>query len=99
VIQSFAYRGLFEFFFYETVPKKVGWANVRKIVRRKLAAVDSATSLSDLKSPPGNNLELLKDDLANYWSIRVNDQWRVIFKWPKGAPGPIDVDVVDYHRG
>jgi proteic killer suppression protein len=97
MIQSFATKELEGFFFDEKLPRGVGWANVRKIVRRKLAAVDAAQQLEDLRAPPGNKLEVLKDDLVGYHSIRVNDQWRVVFKWPGGAPGPSNVDVVDYH--
>jgi proteic killer suppression protein len=97
MIQSFLRKEIESFFFDEKVPRAAGWANVRKIVRRKLAAVDAAGVLSDLKVPPGNQLEALKRDLSGYHSIRINDQWRVIFKWPAGASGPSSVDVVDYH--
>ena len=97
MIQSFADKHLEIFFFDDKVPRKVGWSNVSKIVRRKLAALDAAYKLSDLKTPPGNQLEALSGDLAGYYSIRVNDQWRVVFKWPTNANGPSEVDVVDYH--
>ena len=97
MIQSFADKDLENFFFDEKIPRGAGWANVHKIVRRKLAALDAAHRLSDLKVPPGNQLEALKDNLRGYHSIRVNDQWRVIFHWPADAEGPADVDVVDYH--
>ncbi len=97
MIQSFASKDIEIFFFDDKAPRGAGWANVRKVVRRKLAAVDSAHVLEDLRVPPGNQLEGLKGKLAGYFSIRVNDQWRVIFKWPSGAQGPSDVDVVDYH--
>lgn len=97
MIQSFASRELENFFFDERLPRGTGWANVSKIVRRKLAAVDAAHRLEDLRSPPGNRLEALKNDLSGYYSIRINDQWRVIFQWPGGSPGPSEVDVVDYH--
>lgn len=97
MIQSFAVTSLENFFFDDVMPRGVGWSNVRKIVRRKLAAINAAQKISDLKAPPGNQLEALKDDLIGYHSIRVNDQWRVIFKWQTGASGPSEVDVVDYH--
>ena len=97
VIQSFANRDIEIFFFDDKTPRGAAWANVRKIVRRKLAAVDAANLLDDLRVPPGNQLEALKGKLAGYFSIRVNDQWRVIFKWPSGSQGPSHVDVVDYH--
>lgn len=97
MIQSFANTDLENFFFNDIILHKVGWANVRKIVRRKLAAVNAAQKISDLKAPPGNQLEALKDDLVGYHSIRINDQWRVIFKWSSSTAGPSEVDVVDYH--
>lgn len=97
MIQSFARTDLEGFFFNDVVPRGVGWANVRRIVRRKLAAINAAQKISDLKAPPGNRLESLKNDLVDYHSIRVNDQWRVIFKWQTDAAGPSEVDVVDYH--
>jgi proteic killer suppression protein len=97
MIQSFERKGIEDFFFNEKVPRGVGWSNVHKIVRRKLTAVNAAMRLNDLKAPPGNQLEALTDDLVGYHSIRVNNQWRVIFKWPAGAVGPLAVDVVDYH--
>lgn len=97
MIQSFATKDLEKFFFDEKLPRRSGWSNVAKVVRRKLAALDGATKLSDLKAPPGNELEALKGDLLGFHSIRVNDQWRVIFKWPSDSQGPSEVDVVDYH--
>ena len=57
--------------------------------------LDYAEQLTDMMSPPGNRLEALKGDLAGYYSIRINDQWRVIFRW-EGA-SPTDVDIRDYH--
>ncbi len=97
MIQSFADKDIENFFLNEKNPRGVGWSNVSKIVRRKLAALDAAQSVTDLKAPPGNKLEALKDDLLGYHSIRVNDQWRVIFKWATSANGPSEVDVIDYH--
>ena len=97
MIGSFADKDLENFFLNEKVPRGVGWANVQKIVRRKLFALDAAHKISDLKAPPGNQLEALKDDLLGYHSIRVNDQWRIIFKRSSADQGPLEVDVVDYH--
>lgn len=97
MIRSFANKDLENFFLNEKVPHKVGWANAHKVVRRKLFALDAAHKISDLKALPGNQLEALKDDLLGYHSIRVNDQWRVIFKWSSADQGPLEVDVVDYH--
>ena len=62
----------------------------------KLDQIDSATSLQDLDLP-GNRLEALKGDRKGQYSIRINDQWRICFEWPKGAPGPVNVEIVDYH--
>jgi len=62
----------------------------------KLDELESATSLLDLDLP-GNRLEVLKGDRKGQYSIRINDQWRICFEWPKGLPGPINVEIVDYH--
>ena len=62
----------------------------------KLDQLDAATSLRDLNLP-GNRLEALKGDRKGQYSLRVNDQWRICFEWPKGAEGPVNVEVVDYH--
>jgi proteic killer suppression protein len=70
-------------------------ANLAKVVRRKLIMVDSATFLEALNSPPGNRLERLKGDLAGKHSIRINDQWRIVFRWTDA--GPEDVEIIDYH--
>jgi proteic killer suppression protein len=70
-------------------------ANLAKAARRKLIMVDAATFLEALNSPPGNRLEALKGDLAGMHSIRINDQWRVVFRWTDA--GPEDVEIIDYH--
>ena len=62
----------------------------------KLDQLDAATSLRDLDLP-GNRLEALKGDRKGQYSIRINDQWRICFEWPKAADGPLNVEVVDYH--
>jgi proteic killer suppression protein len=77
-----------------TVPKGIP-ANLAKVARRKLIMVDSATFLEALSSPPGNRLEALKGDLAGKHSIRINDQWRIVFRWTDA--GPEDVEMIDYH--
>ena len=59
--------------------------------------LDAATSLADLAALPGNRLEALKGDRIGQYSIRKNDQWRICFSWPDGSPGPMDVEIVDYH--
>lgn len=65
------------------------------VASRKLDQVDSAVSLQDLRVPPGNRLELLSDDRAGQWSIRINDQYRICFRWTDN--GPDEVEIVDYH--
>ena len=62
---------------------------------RKLVAVDAADRLDDLRIPPGNRLEKLKGERAGQYSIRVNEQWRVCFRWDDGDAH--DVQIVDYH--
>ena len=62
----------------------------------KLGQLDSATSRLDLDLP-GNRFEALKGDRKGQYSIRINDQWRICFEWPKGTPGPVNVEIVDYH--
>ena len=69
--------------------------NVRNVAVRKLDMLDAAAGLQDLRSPPGNRLEALKGDLRGLYSIRVNDQWRVVFRWV--GVDAHDVRVVDYH--
>jgi proteic killer suppression protein len=63
----------------------------------KLDQLDAAISLDDIAALPGNRFEALKGDRKGQYSIRVNDQWRVCFEWPKGSKGPLNVEIVDYH--
>jgi toxin HigB-1 len=70
-------------------------AELHRVMLRKLVQLDAVTTLDDLRAPPGNRLEKLKGDRAGQYSIRVNDQWRLCFRWKDGAPH--DVAVVDYH--
>jgi len=63
----------------------------------KLDRLESATSLKDLASLPGNRFEALIGDRKGRYSIRVNDQWRICFEWPDRSPGPASVGIVDYH--
>ena len=67
---------------------------LRHVAQRKLQYLNSAARLDDLTSPPGNRLEALKGSLKGYHSIRVNDQWRIMFRWRDGA---YDVQIVDYY--
>jgi toxin HigB-1 len=94
-IETFAGKYLKTFFESGILPKRIGWRNFKGIVLRKLDMLDYATQLKDLRSPPGNRLETLRGKLRGLYSIRINDQWRIIFRW--GPTGPTNVDVVDYH--
>jgi proteic killer suppression protein len=96
-IQAFARRQVERFFFEGVVPKGEGWSSVARVAARKLDVLDYAARLSDMRAPPGNRLEALKGEFAGYHSIRINDQWRVVFRWEDG--GPTAVDIVDYHKG
>jgi len=66
-----------------------------RVARRKLVQLNNATGLGDLSVPPGNRLEALKGNLAGKHSIRIKDQWRIVFRWTDA--GPEDVEIVDYH--
>lgn len=68
---------------------------LRRVARRKLLYLHDASELGDLRAPPGNRLELLKGDWAGFHSIRINDQWRLVFRWQSGSA--FEVQVVDYH--
>ena len=62
----------------------------------RLDQLDAAAALQDL-ALPGNRLEVLKGDRKGQYSIRINDQWRICFEWPKDSLGPVNVEIVDYH--
>jgi proteic killer suppression protein len=68
---------------------------LQEIARRKLRMLNNSQNVADLQIPPSNRLEKLKGNLKEYYSIRVNDQWRIIFKWDKGNAS--DVEMLDYH--
>jgi proteic killer suppression protein len=94
-IRSFASDDVESFFVRGRASARLGWANVSRVVARKLDMIDYARALRDLSSPPGNRLEALKGRWRGFHSVRVNDQWRVVFRWTD--LGAVDVDVVDYH--
>ena len=71
------------------------FAGIARVAKRKLEAINAANRLNDLTIPPSNRLEKLKGDLQDFYSIRISDQWRVIFKWINGEPH--EVRIVDYH--
>jgi len=80
--------------FQREVPRKLP-EKVQKVALRKLVILDAAESLQDLSLPPGNRLEKLSGDRAGQYSIRINDQWRICFRWSKGEAE--DVEITDYH--
>lgn len=94
-IQSFADADTEKFYVTGKAAPKAGWASVQKVAKRKLDMIHYAGQLADLRFPPGNHLEELKGNLPGLHSIRINDQWRVVFRWT--AAGPADVRIEDYH--
>ena len=93
MIRSFRDRDTQRLFRREPVRK---WAEaLQRIGLRKLLMLDAATRLDDLRVPPANRLEKLAGRRAGQYSIRVNDQWRVCFRWSEGEA--YDVEIVDYH--
>lgn len=93
MIRSFADRATERFFRDGECPAR--WRLFQSVALRKLDMLDAATRLSDLRSPPGNQLEALKGDRAGQHSIRINRQWRLCFRWTPN--GPEAVEIVDYH--
>ncbi len=71
------------------------FVNIEAVARRKLRQLEIAGRLDDLRVPPGNRLEALRGQRAGHFSIRINDQWRICFRWTDG--GVEDVEIVDYH--
>lgn len=78
-----------------TTGKTRHWSAIKNVAERKLLQLDNATSLDDLKSPPGNRLEALSGDREGQHSIRINAQWRLCFVWTE--QGVTDVEIIDYH--
>lgn len=71
------------------------FVSIATVARRKLRQLEIATRLDDLRAPPGNRLEALRGDRSGQYSIRINDRWRVCFRWTEA--GAEDVEIVDYH--
>ena len=95
MIVSFADKDTAEF--AATGKTRQGWQGAAGIALRKLDALRAATRLDDLRVPPNNRLEALKGDRSGQYSIRINDQWRICFRWTvNGAEG---VEIVSYHKG
>jgi len=93
VLQSFGDRDTERVWQRATVRKFHG--DLQRTALRKLAILDAAETLTDLRVPPGNRLEKLRGDRDGQHSIRINDQWRICFRWTKA--GPEDVTITDYH--
>ena len=92
MIKSFAEKRTKELF--ET-GKSRRWISIGRAAVRKLVQLDSVDTLDELNAPPGNRLEALKGDRAGQHSIRINDQWRICFRWEDD--GVYDIEIVDYH--
>ncbi len=93
VIRSFADGETERVWLRETVPRLD--PRIHRVANRKLRMLDAASTLDSLRVPPGNRLEALKGDRKGRHSVRVNDQWRITFRWTDG--GPEDVLIEDYH--
>lgn len=94
MIVSYADRRTKDFAQGTRVPTLSG---IERAARLKLDRLDAATSLEDIAMLPGNRFERLKGLRKGQFSIRINDQWRICFQWSKGSPGPVSVEIVDYH--
>ena len=94
-IKSFSDKNTKDFFISGNVGKGIGWSSVSRIAKRRLNILHYASDLKDLKAMPGNKLEILKGNLKEYYSIRINDRWRIIFKWSES--GANNVSIIDYH--
>ena len=93
MIKSFGNKET-EYLFESGKSRKIP-STILKVARRKLDMIDAAKELADLRIPPANHLEALIGDLIGFHSIRINKQWRVIFKWKED--GAHNVEIVDYH--
>ena len=93
MIRSFRDRDAERLFARQPI-RKLG-PGVQRVALRKLRMLDASMSLSDLRVPPGNRLERLRGDRSGQHSIRINDQWRICFRWKEGDAH--DVEIVDYH--
>lgn len=92
MIRSFRSRDTERLFHDGDVPR---FRQFGRVARRKLLLLHWAKTLNDLRSPPGNWLEPLRGDRAGQYSIRINEKWRICFRWKEGDA--LDVEIVDYH--
>ena len=81
---------------YEGVNIRI-WTPMRRQAEKRLRILDAADRLETLMLLPSNRFEALHGDRKGQYSIRINERWRLCFTWPSGAPGPGDVEIVDYH--
>ena len=95
MIRSFADRDA-EALFHGRFSRRLA-QDMQRVAQRKLRQIHQATRLTDLAAPPGNRLEALRGNRAGQHSIRINDQWRICFRW--SDEGADDVEIIDYHRG
>ena len=82
--------------FNQEFSKKIP-TNIQKVALRKLMMIDASEKLSDLKIPPANHLEALTGNMVGKWSVRINDQWRIVFVPSDGGRYYDDVEIIDYH--
>lgn len=92
MIQSFADKDTEQLFLTESNRR---YSAISRIALRKLIQMNQAVALQDLAVPPGNRLEALKGNYSGFHSIRINDQWRIVFRWTDA--GPAAVAILDYH--
>jgi toxin HigB-1 len=92
MIKGFRCKDTENLFQDEAVPR---FQSIERVARRKLEMLEAAVELNDLRQPPGNRLEALRGNRKDQHSIRINERWRVCFKWKDGYAH--DVEIVDYH--
>lgn len=81
---------------WEGEKSKVLPTEIQQVARRKLRMIHNAENINDLRIPPANHLKKLKGELSNFYSIRINDQWRIIFTWQNNNAG--NIAITDYHE-
>jgi len=91
-VKSFRCKDTEKLFGGARVPRFV---NIESVAMRKLAMLNRVTTIEEMRIPPNNRLEALKGNRQGFWSVRINDQWRLCFKFQNGEA--LDVEIVDYH--
>jgi len=95
MIKSFSDKYTEELFNRQKIKKYP--SSILKVTYRKLLLIDAAEKIDDLRVPPGNRLEKLSGDLSGKYSIRINNQWRIVFEWHEN--NAYKVKIIDYHKG